>query len=475
MKNFTFNGNVTRLVAIAVFSLMALSCSKDGPIEVPGESDYNNLTSFTFKMSDNPGLTEDCISFLAGSVLHVTVPEGTSITSLKPDVSISPKATLKINDVVVLGAVPAMDFSGTVKITVTSESGKNRLLKVLVKPGRKQLDRMVYEFMSTYSIPGVSVAISKDGQTVYESGLGFSIVESDVRVAPDHLFRLASISKQFTTLCIMKLYEQGKLTVDDTVFGPGGHLEKEFPSVKATDKASRVTIRDFLSHTSGWRSNPDPMFTSSFKGQTLDERIEYMLKSVPEDRGVNHSYYNMGFGVLGKIAEKLSGKKFEVFMKEILATAGVTDIHVGGDRGQRRANEAVYYSQDGTNGYGNEMDVIAAAGGIIASSREMLKVLYHIDGLPNIPDIITPETRALFLTKHPFCDRYALGWRTNHRLYPESSFHTGNLAGTATMWVMGPRYNCVILCNSRSYISGFDDSIYYLMSDILNTAQTMTW
>jgi len=272
----------------------------------------------------------------------------------------------------------------------------------------------------------------------------------------------------------MKLYEEGKLTVDDTVFGPGGHLEQEFPNVKATDKAAKVTIRDFLSHTSGWPSDPDPMFTSGFKGKTLDERILYMLDIEPGARGVNHDYYNLGFGVLGKIVEKISGKKFEVFMKEILATAGVTDIHVGGDRSQRRANEAVYYSQDGTNGYGNEMDVIAAAGGIIASSREMLKVLYHIDGLPNIPDIITPETRTLFLTKHEFCERYALGWRTNHWRYPGAVFHTGNLAGTAVMWVMEPRYNCVILCNSRSYIDGVNDNLYYLMTDLLKEAK-ITW
>lgn len=483
MKIFSFNGIVPRLVAIAVFSMMLFSCSKDdGPVVVPGKSDYNNLTTFTFKKSDNAGLTEDCNSFLGGSTLYVTVPEGTSITSLKPDITISPNATLKINGTVVSGAIPAMDFSGVANITVTSESGKNRLIKVVVKAGNKQIDRLMYEFMSTYSIPGIGFAISKDEKVIYESGTGFSNVESEVRARPDQLFRLASISKQFTTLCIMKLYEQGKFTVDSKVFGPGGLLEQEFPAVKATDKASKVSIRHFLSHTSGWKSDPDPMFTSSFKGQSLDERITYMLGSAQGEPGAVYSYYNMGFGVLGKIVEKYSGKKFEVFMKEVLATAGVTDIHVGGDRSQKRANEAVYYSQDGTNGYGNEMDVIAAAGGVIASPREMLKLLFHLDGLPGIPDILAPATRDIMLKKIDVYERYALGWRTNHRLFPGASFHTGNLAGTATFWVMGsqsnpsaPKYNCVILCNSRSYISGFDDEMYYLMSNVITAAQAMNW
>lgn len=484
MKNLTINGIAIKLITVAVFIAISIACSKDdSPTVVPGKSDYNNLTSFSIKKSDNPGLTEDCISSLAGDVLLVTVPVGTPITSLKPDITISPKATLTINGSAVIGgAVPALNFTGVVKITVTSESGKSRSLKVLVKPGHKKIDDFIYEFMARYSIPGIGFALSMNEQTIYESGAGFSIVENDVRARPDHLFRLASISKQFTTLCIMKLYEQGKFTVDSKVFGPGGLLEEEFPSVKATDKAARVSIRHFLSHTSGWTSDPDPMFTSSFKGQTLDQRISYMLGTTQGEPGAVYSYYNLGFGVLGKIVEKYSGKKFEVYMKEVLATMGVKDIHVGGDRSQRRANEAVYYSQDGTNGYGNEMDVIAAAGGIIASPSEMLKVLYHIDGLPGIPDILTPETRAIMLKKIDVYDRYALGWRTNHRLFPGASFHTGNLAGTATFWVMGsqaepsaPKFNCVILCNSRSYISGFDDEMYYLMNNVITAAQSMTW
>ena len=481
MKNFTFNGIVTRLVAIAVVFMVSFSCSKDDVIEEPKESEYNSLSTFAFRKSDNAGLTEDCTSYMGGSTYYVTVPEGTDITSLKPDFTISPKATIKINGNAITGAVPAIDFTEVVKVAVTSESGRERIIKVLVKPGRKELDHLVYELMSNHSIPGVSVAISKGEETVYESGLGLAIVEDNTRVAPDHLFRLASISKQFTTLCIMNLYEKDLLSVDDIVFGPGGILEEEFPSVKETDMAARVTIRHLLSHTSGWKSDPDPMFTSSFKGQSLNERIRYMLESDQVTPGSKYSYYNMGFGVLGKIVEKLSGEKFEKYMRDMLATIGVTDVHVGGDRSQRRSNEVVYYSQDGTNGYGNEMDVIAAAGGIIASPREMLKVLYHIDGLPEIKDFITPATRTLMLTAIPIYERYALGWRTGHRLFPGASYHTGNLAGTAVMWVMGrtwetgPKFNCVILCNSRSYISGFDDDIYYLMNNVLNKAQTMSW
>ncbi|OFY91568.1 MAG: hypothetical protein A2266_02480 [Bacteroidetes bacterium RIFOXYA12_FULL_40_10] len=325
--------------------------------------------------------------------------------------------------------------------------------------------------MDKYSIPGISFALSKNEQIVYKSGLGFAIKEGDLRTKPNHLFRLASVSKQFTTLCIMKLMEQGKLSVESKVFGPGGILAQEFPN-NISVKAAKVTVRNLLEHNSGWTSNPDPMFTTSFKGQTLDERINYMLTSAQSEPGSAYSYYNMGFGVLGKIIEKLSGKSYEQYLKEVLLQAGVTNVHVGGDQSQRRPDEVVYYSQDGTNGYGNEMQVIAAAGGVIASTEEMLKLLFHVDGKTGIPDIISPATRTLMLTQSVVYDRYALGWRMNHSYYPNSWYHGGNLAGTATMWVMGPNINCVVLCNSRSYKTGFDDETYALLKELINLAST---
>lgn len=472
MNMNTFSGSFLRVLTIAFLSLYVISCTKEEIIVVPGKSDYNDLSGFTFKRSDNANFTEDCVPHIAGTTFYITVPEGANLTSLKPSITASPKATVHINGTLVPATPGNYDFTNTAKVVVTSESGNTKEYKLLVQPGRRNLDLMVYSFMTKYSIPGMSVAVSKGEQIVYKTGLGFAIVEEGVRTKPNHLFRLASVSKQFTTMCIMKLMEQGKLTVENRVFGSGGILAAEFPIVSS--RAATVTVRHLLEHTSGWTSNPDPMFTSSFKGQTLDQRIGYVLTSDQSIPGTAYSYFNMGFGILGKIIEKLSGKNYDVFLKEVMALAGITDVHVGGDRLQKRANEVVYYSQDGTNGYGNEMPVIAAAGGVIASTEEMLKLIFHIDGKTTIPDIISPSTRTLMLTPSAAYNRYALGWRMNHTYYPNSWYHGGNLAGTATIWVMGPEYSAVILCNSRSYISGFDDELYGLIKDVLAFAAA-TW
>ncbi len=476
MKNFFLNGVAARMAVITVFIFAAISCSKESiSPEEPGKSHDNQLISFTFYQSDNPSMTGNCTVYRNGSIVYVTMPKGTDISSLRPDVKINSAASLSVDGRNLAGVIPFMDFSGTVKLTVTSESGRSKVYRILVQEGVGDTDRLIYSFMTKYSIPGVALAISKQEEIVYSKGFGFAIDESDVRTRSTHLFRLASISKQFTTLCVMKLYEEGKLSLDDKVFGSGAILEEEFAPSTVSSKAAMVTVKHLLQHTSGWSSNPDPMFSSSFQGQSLDKRIEYVLTSNQKDPGTQYSYFNMGFGILGKVIEKLSGKSYGDYLAEVVSLAGVSDVHIGGDRFDRRDNEVVYYSQNGTNGYGNDMDVIAAAGGLISSVEEMSRILFHIDGRTGVPDMLLPQTRSIMLEPSTVYPRYALGWRTNHPYYQNSWYHAGNLAGTAVMWVMGPTYNCIVLCNSRSYIDGFDDEMYGLLKDIINKAYITEW
>lgn len=479
------------VLLVVFFSTLISACSKKGSpepekpeTEEPEVKSTSRILSNVFiKTADNPTLTRDGFVYKNNTTLYITLPLGSDLTKVNLTFEVSPKATIAVDGKALPALSGTLDLSKTLKAVVTSESGASQNYLILAQTGIKEIDSLIYKFKEEYSIPGISFAISKTNKSeiVYKSGIGFAIEEEQIRAQPNHLFRLASVSKQFTSISIMKLIQEGKLTVNSKVFGPDGILKNEFPSANA--HASKVTIRTLLDHSTGW-SGEDPMFDGGkFASLTLDQLIDYVLKMTPTgDPGTKFSYFNMGYGILGKVIEKVSGKKFEVFMKEVLAEAGITDIHVGGskkaiisgDSESRRANEAVYYSQGGYNGYNNKMQVIAAAGGVIASPEQMLKLLTYIDGKDNIPDILTPEIRNLMLTKSQGTT-YALGWRLGHRLYPDSWFHGGNVAGTASFWVMGPDINCVILCNSRAYISNskgsFDDNLYYLMADVITEAK----
>lgn len=467
----SFKNLIQRITFITLFSFLIISCSKeDAP--APVKSDAKELLNVVVSKNNNPGYSQDGYVFKKNDKVYVTVPLGANMGNVKMDLSISPKATVSIDGTAVPNLTGTFDLTETKRITVTSEAGTSQVYYILAQPGIKEFDQLIYDFKEKYSIPGVSFAISKTStsQIVYKSGIGHIDETNLQRTKPNHLFRLASMSKQFTSIAIMKLIQNGSITVEDKVFGATGILKDEFPNV--TPMAARVTVRQLLDHTSGWESNPDPMFTSSFSGQSLSQRINYVLSSTQVEPGTRYSYYNMGFGILGKVIEKVSGKTYEVFLKEVLAEADITDIHVGKDRAGKRTNEAVYYSQNGYNGYGNDMNVIAAAGGIIASTEQLLKLQTYIDGKTNIPDILTPAIRTLMLTQSG-SNTYALGWRMNHRLFPGAWYHGGNIAGTGTFWVMGPDYSIAILCNSRSYISGFDDDFYYISEKMIKLAATM--
>lgn len=464
--------------------LAFLPASCESALEPVELSNSCTLYSFSFD-TENAGINSSMRGYISGDYapnkiqtrpwIFVTVPDESHLASLIPSFSIHEKAKLFINDVERVSGKGAVDFSEITSVKVVAESGVSAMYDVIVKKGNPTIDGMVYNFMSNFAIPGLSLSVSNGERIIYHAGYGFAIVEAKEKVTPNHLFRLASISKQFTTVCVMKLYEEGLIDLDKNIFGDGGYLNDEFPGV--TGVQATVTLRHFLQHNSGWRSNPlDPMFDNPVRNYTLEGMIKYMLDdcslfSVP---GQTHSYYNLGFGVAGKIIEKVTGKGYEHYLKEVVALAGVTDVHVGKDLEGRRTNECVYYSQGGYNGYLNNMSAIAAAGGLIASSDEMMKFIVAIDGKGE-DDILKKETIAEMYTPSPNYDRYALGWRVGHRLYPGGHYHAGNLSGTSTIWCgdTDAGISAAILMNSRNYSvtnsnGDFDDNYYILLGDVVS-------
>lgn len=403
----------------------------------------------------------------------VTVDQGTDLTSLVPTITSGEGALFFIDDQPIVSAETKVDLSKVALLTIQAEDGSIKNYHICVKEGNKNIDSKVYSVMKKYDIPGISISATRDEKMVYSYGFGFANTSTYERVTPKHLFRLASMTKSQTTLCLMTLMERGQLKITDRMFGEGGLFEKEF-GTDLVFGAETITIQNFLEHTSGWAD--EHIFTysdSPLEGKDIMGRMNYILHNVPldYDPGTTYAYYNMGFGILGKLVEKLSGKDYESFLREdVYAKCGVTDIWVGGDEYHRRPNEVVYYSQDGTNGYGNDMQLINSLGGLIASTEELMKVMASIDYLPNVPDIFTKETLDIMYTpSEAIPHRYALGWRTNSKEYTNwKCYHGGNLAGTGTLWCRDKNNAAVvILCNSRSYISGFDDALYELLDNIL--------
>lgn len=300
------------------FSFLVVACSKEDP--APSEPDKpeevkkstdNSLHSFSFAKASNAGLVSDCKPVTNGTLLYITVPEEATLSALIPSIKVHEKAKVTVNGTAFDQNAPvAVNFTKNVKIAITSESGSTKTYTVLAKNGNVNIDNRVYDFMKKHNLPGVSIAISKAEEIVYRAGYGFADKSKEERVTVDHLFRLASMSKQHAAIAIMSLYEQGLVKLDDIVFGEKGILSKYGSDMSST--AKRITVENLLNHTSGYTDDCIFPSKSMYYNKTLDERIQTLVDNASVDYipGTTHKYNNTNFGVLSMIVEVISGKTF---------------------------------------------------------------------------------------------------------------------------------------------------------------------
>jgi len=178
---------------------------------------------------------------------------------------------------------------------------------------RQAIDKIVGDALANTDVPSVSVAVVKDGQVVYLKAYGEARVEPRLEAKPEMRYSIGSISKQFTASAILLLAEQGKLSLDDKV-------AKFLPRLT---RANEVTIRQLLSHTSGYQDYwpqdyvmPD-MLAAVTPQQILDT---WARKPLDFDPGTKWQYSNTNFVIAGLIVEKVSGMPLLEFLQKKIFT-----------------------------------------------------------------------------------------------------------------------------------------------------------
>ena len=317
------------------------------------------------------------------------------------------------------------------------------------------LDSSVHHFIQRQGVVGASVGIVKDGQLVYAKGFGYADADAQEAVAPHHLFRIGSLSKLITTVAIMKLREEGKLTLDDKVFGKDGILRGKLYQDIRDKRTYDITVEHLLSHTAGWskRTFGDPMFIplkiaeemNTPAPADLDTIIKFVLsKPVPYRPGTRYDYSNFGFCLLGKVIEAVSGETYERYVQnQLLAPLSIYNMRLAKNRPEDRFEDEVRYydlspnnirpSIYGTgevvpNTYSFNIEALGAAGGWVATPTDLLRFLVAIDGLKSAPDILSNE--SLLAMIEPVSGR-PYGWRGAS--IGGTWWRTGTLAGTSAL------------------------------------------
>jgi CubicO group peptidase (beta-lactamase class C family) len=328
------------------------------------------------------------------------------------------------------------------------------------------LDSQISNFVRKWGIKGASVAVTKDGRLVYAKGYGYADVEAGKAMEPGNVFRIASLSKLVTAVAIMQLAEQGKLDLDDKVFGPRGILNQPEYLVYKDPAVERITVRHLLTHKSGWsRKAGDVMFMPHVVAKSMkvslpvdnETIIRYALsKKLNYRPGTRYSYSNLGYSILGEVIKRVSGIEYADYVElYVFQPLGIADIHMGHSFMDETAfNEVKYYIPSGSRQVlaynsndkyvnrvygGTDIRTLGAAGGWIASPAEFLKLVTAIDGLKTRPDILTEES-VRQMTNNGKKGGEMFGWKGSDGY--GTWWRTGTLSGSSALLVRQPGGIC---------------------------------
>ena len=190
---------------------------------------------------------------------------------------------------------------------------------------------MVFEEWDSRASPGCALGIYHEGEILYARGYGMSNLEHDVPIAPDSVFHVASISKQFAAHCIVLLAKEGKLSFDDDV----RDYLPELP-----DYGPTITIRHLIHHTSGLRDQWELLRLAGWREDDLITDGD-VLEIVPRQTALNFPpgeqefYSNTGYTFLGLIVQRVTGQTLRRFAEErIFEPLGMARTHFHDDHNE---------------------------------------------------------------------------------------------------------------------------------------------
>jgi CubicO group peptidase (beta-lactamase class C family) len=183
----------------------------------------------------------------------------------------------------------------------------------------RQIDNLVRSEMRARQIPGVAIAVVRNGKISLLKTYGFANIEHHVPIKPTTIFQSGSIGKQFTAAAIMILVQEGRLSLDDK-------LSKYFPDFP--NSWNGITVRHLLTHTSGMGDYPPDIDLR--RDYTEEQLLEYFKKAPLAFRpGEKWDYSNVGYVTLGILIRKITGKFYgDVLRERVFQPLGMTTARV---------------------------------------------------------------------------------------------------------------------------------------------------
>ena len=299
--------------------------------------------------------------------------------------------------------------------------------------------------------PGVAVSILQNGKPIFRKCYGVSDLDKKTPISFETNFNIASLSKQFTALCILKLVEEKKINLDDK-------LSKYFSGFDASP-VNKITIMEMLTHSSGLVDHYDFVNTNGLKHGKDKNVLEAVQgkDSVYFSPGTSYRYSNTAFCILGMIIEKVSGISYEEFVKKnIFVPLQMKNSLVYNENAEIK-NRAFGYEFDPVKKSFSKADAdegiffsTQADGGIYTSIDEYLKWLEALQKATILPASAIKQARS----KQFDIDKsrglaYGFGWFVGNGSDPTVVYHTGSNGGfrSISFTIPSEDYSLVIFSN----------------------------
>jgi CubicO group peptidase (beta-lactamase class C family) len=325
-------------------------------------------------------------------------------------------------------AAPATVFAqsnGATRTTPPAVSSSAPQLKAgFARDRLAKLDAFLQSYVDSNRLSGVVALVLRDGQVAYERSVGLADIESRRRMTMDAMFRIASQSKALTSVAVMILMEEGKLSLNNPVSNFLPEFARTTVATRVADTGRtiapamrRVTIRDLLTHTAGISYGTDQHVASLYeakglgpaagfgwyladKDETVCQSME-RLATLPFVRQPGEAWvYGYNTDILGCVVERVSGMPLDKFIESrITAPLGMTDTHFFVPESKRQRLVTVYGNDsaklvrapEGPRGQGSYVDGprkdFSGGAGLISTARdyarflEMLRNGGEVDGV----------------------------------------------------------------------------------------------
>jgi CubicO group peptidase (beta-lactamase class C family) len=245
----------------------------------------------------------------------------------------------------------------------------NKLLLFLFLPSLSfaqvdSTDIIVKQMMEKQKIVGLSLAVIKNGQPVVNKGYGLANAELNVPVTSETVIRLGSVSKQFFTTAIMKLMEEGKLSIEDSV-------HKFFPD--APEAWRPIKIKNLMSHTSGLQREGPAYDTFKIQPDIDIIKSAYNLPLVFKT-GEKYQYCNLAYFMLAEIIKQVSGMPWQDYIHDkLFIPAGMNNSYLTDFYAIIPNRADGYMHNHDTLINATSMFAIRPSGGFLSTSSDMIK------------------------------------------------------------------------------------------------------